>query len=147
MANVTSIQILEDGPRNVVVKATGTLDSSNVSVATLIDPAVLAVIDPSFPGSPLPNQLQIEYLNWNITEFLTGSLVTPTIQLLWDADTDVVIENLTGNGCRDFKKIGQPLKNNAGTGKTGKINYQVLGWLTGLTLAYTLEIRCLKQLV
>lgn len=47
MANVTSIQILEDGDRNVVAKLIGRLDTSNVSITTLLDPATLASVNAS----------------------------------------------------------------------------------------------------
>jgi hypothetical protein len=143
--NVTSIQILEDGPRNVIIKATGTLDSSDVSLATLVDPALLTGMSPAFPGASLATQLSIEHLDWNITTFVTGALVTPAIQLLWDASTDVVAVNLVGNGKRNYRKLGQALQNNAGAGKTGKILYQTFGWITGATIIYEFELRCVKQ--
>ena len=42
MANSTSIQILNDGPRNVVVKLDGLLDTSDLTSTTVVDPALLS---------------------------------------------------------------------------------------------------------
>ena len=42
MANSVQIQTLVDSERNLVVKLVGILDTSNVSLATLIDPALVA---------------------------------------------------------------------------------------------------------
>ena len=45
MANSTSIQILNDGPRNVVLKLDGILDTSDLSSTTVVDPALLSNMD------------------------------------------------------------------------------------------------------
>ena len=70
MANVTSIQILEDGDRNVIAKLTGKLDTSNVSLTTLLDPATLASVNTSGLNSQKTNTLTIETITFDIKDKL-----------------------------------------------------------------------------
>ena len=88
MANVTSIQILEDGDRNVVAKLTGKLDTSNVSTTTLLDPATLASVNATGLNPQKATSLAIESVIFDIQDGLT-------VALSWDADTDVRSEEHT----------------------------------------------------
>lgn len=136
MANVTSIQILEDGDRNVVAKLTGKLDTSNVSTTTLLDPATLASVNATGLNPQKATSLAIESVIFDIQDGLT-------VALSWDADTDVPIWYFTGRDKANME-FTNFLQNNAGTGKTGKINYETLGYTSG-TVTFTLVIQCVKQ--
>lgn len=136
MANVTSIQILEDGDRNVVVKLIGKLDTSNVSLATLLDPATLASVNASSMNPQKATSLAIETVTFDIQDGLV-------VALYWDADTDVPIWYFSGRDKMNME-FTNFLQNNAGTGKTGKILYDTSGWTSG-TLTYSLVVQCVKQ--
>ena len=136
MANVTSIQILEDGDRNVVVKLIGKLDTSNVSLATLLDPATLASVNASSMNPQKATSLAIETVTFDIQDGLV-------VALYWDADTDVPIWYFSGRDKMNME-FTNFLQNNAGTGKTGKILYDTSGYSSG-TLTFSLVVQCVKQ--
>ena len=145
MANSTSTQILVDGPRNVVVKFEGVLDTSDLSSTTVLDPATLSAID-NAPGT-LPTRLRIDKIVHNVEDTLS-------LNLFWDATTPVRIEEITGRGKQEYKDIGG-LKNNAGTwsggtftpaaGYTGKITATTQGWAASGILSFSVTIYCVKQ--
>jgi hypothetical protein len=127
MANVISTQILEDGERNATVKITGVLDTSNASATTIVDPASY---------SPVPTQFRIDQIDYA----MSGAL---QVRLFWDATTDVDILPIAGRGTMNFKSFGG-LLNNAGSGKTGKIQLSTNGWTSG-TEVFSIVLRLVKQ--
>lgn len=136
MANVTSIQILEDGDRNVVAKLTGKLDTSNVSMSTLLDPATLADVNASTLAPQKATSLAIETVTFDIEDGLV-------VGLYWDATADVPIWYFSGRDKMNME-FTTFLQNNAGAGKTGKINYDTAGYTSG-TKHFTMVIQCIKQ--
>jgi len=129
MANSTSIQILEDGPRNVIVKFEGVLDTSDLGSTVVVDPATLSVID---EARGVATKLAIKKITYNVEDLLS-------VNLFWDATTPVRIEEITGRGKMDFWK-GQALQNNAGSGITGKITATTQGWVGILSFSLILEL-------
>ncbi len=136
MANVTSIQTLVDSERNLVVKLTGTLDTSNVSTATLVDVANVASVNATGLNSQKPTSVAIKKVTYDVADGLT-------VNLLWDATADVTAWSFYGRGCMDGTKVGF-LQNNAGAGKTGNVNYNTTGYTTG-TVTFSLLIEFVKQ--
>lgn len=136
MANVTSVQTLVDSERNLVVKLVGILDTSNVSLSTLIDPALVAAVNASGLNSQQPARVAIKKVNYDIEDGLA-------VNLYWDATTDVPIWRFTGRGCVDAKHFGF-LQNNAGAGVNGKVLYDTDGYSSGV-LSFSLIIECIKQ--
>lgn len=136
MANVTSIQILEDGDRNVVAKLTGKLDTSNVSLTTLLDPATLADVNASTLSPQKATTLAIESVTFDIQDGLV-------VGLYWDATTDVPIWYFSGRDKMNME-FTTFLQNNAGTGKTGKILFDTSGYTSG-TMYFTMVVQCIKQ--
>ena len=136
MANVTAIQILEDGDRNVIAKLTGKLDTSNVSLATLLDPALLTSVNTSGLNSQKDSTLAIESVTFDIEDGLV-------VNFYWDADVDVPIWYFSGRDKMNMEFTGF-LQNNAGAGKTGKILYDTNGWTSG-TKSFSMVIQCIKQ--
>lgn len=137
MANVTAIQTILDGPSNVVIKLTGLLDTSDVSLSTLIDPALLSVMDDN--TKVLSNKLRINKITHNIEDLLA-------VNLFWDATTDVPIGNLVGVYEMDYTKFGG-LLDNSGSGRTGKILYSTSGWSASAVLSFVVVLHCTKQYV
>lgn len=114
MANSSTIQILEDGPRNSIVKLTGVLDTSNEAVNTKIDVTQF---------TPVPTQYRIDGIWYSISDQLE-------VQLQWHATTNVLIVPLAGRGKQFYKQFGG-LINNAGAGKNGNIDLLTTGWASG----------------
>jgi hypothetical protein len=65
MANSVQIQTLVDSERNLVVKLVGLLDTSNVSLATLIDPALVAAVNASGLNSQQPTKVAIKKVTYD----------------------------------------------------------------------------------
>ena len=132
MANSTTVQIIQEGPRNAIVKIAGILDTSNLS-------STIAVSIPTLTqgGSQLPpNQVRIDHIDYSITDQLE-------IQLQWDATTPVAIMPLAGRGRMSFSNFGG-LQNNAGAGKTGNILILTTGWTSG-TQTFSVILEMVKQ--
>lgn len=132
MANSFTTQILEEGPRNAVVKLTGVLDTSNLASTVAVDPANFNM---SGTGQT-PTQFRIDEIEYSISDQLE-------VQLLWDATAPVVIVAMAGREDIGSKKYGG-LQNNAGAGKTGKISVQTTGWASGIQI-FTIVLRLVKQ--
>jgi hypothetical protein len=133
MSNVVAIQTTVDGPRNVITKVDIDCDTSDVSSTLVLDPSAL------YATNPPTNQLRIDEIQYSVQD---GWFVS----LFWDATTQKRIIDLVGRGTF---LIGSPfggLQNNAGTGKTGKINMTTTGYTSG-TMAASFVLHCVKQTV
>ena len=127
MANALTAQIVEDGARNALVKVVALLDTSDLAATDIVDPANF---------SPVPTQFRIDRIEYSISDQLEA-------QILWDATADVVALALAGRDEMDFWSHGG-LQNNAGAGKTGKIQLKTTGWASG-TQVVTLNLKLVKQ--
>lgn len=135
MANSYTIQVLVDGPRNTVVKVEGILDTSDLSLITVVDPALLAGIDNT--GGVKAKHFRIKEIIHNIEDLLD-------VRLFWDATTPARIEALTGRGKANYEKFGG-LQDNSGAGSTGKILLSTQGWTIGANLSFSLILELVKQ--
>ena len=136
MANSVQIQTLVDSERNLVVKLVGILDTSNVSLATLIDPALVAAVNASGLNSQQPTKVAIKKVTYDVEDGLA-------VNLYWDATADVPIWRFVGRGFVMGEHVGF-LQNNAGAGVTGKVLYDTDGYSSG-SLSFSLLIECIKQ--
>lgn len=134
MANSTALQTIVDGPRNVVIKYEGVLDTSNLSSSTVVDPALLSDMD---INGVKASQLRINKIVYDVEDGLA-------LNLYWDATTPVPIWNLVGRGKIDAWRFGG-IPNNAGAGKTGKITADTQGWTSTTTLSFTIILELVKQ--
>ena len=136
MANSVQIQTLVDSERNLVVKLVGILDTSNVSLTDLIDPATVASVNASGLNSQKPTKVAIKKVTYDVEDGLA-------VNLYWDATADVPIWRFVGRGFVMGEHIGF-LQNNAGAGVTGKVLYDTDGYTSG-SLSFSLLIECIKQ--
>jgi hypothetical protein len=123
MALAVTSQVLEDGPRNLVLK---------VIAADTIGPTEVSSMAPCWTSQPMATSFAVRRIDYNVGD-------ATSVQLAWDADTDVPMANFNGYGCMDFTDYGG-LQNNAGTGKTGVINVAVTG-----TGGFTIILWLIKQ--
>lgn len=136
MANVTSIQKLVDSERNLVIKLTGSLDTSNQATTTLVDVSALVDVNTTALNPQKPTSVAIKKVTYDVADGLT-------VNLFWDATTDEPIWSYYGRGCVDSTKYGF-IQNNAGAGKTGDIVYNTTGYSSG-TVTFSLVIEMIKQ--
>lgn len=98
------VQIIEDGPRNVVVKVT----APAAETGTAIDVSTLT------PPCGRVNIFRVWYSTLDVNE----------VVLLWDATADVEALRLHGSQDFCFDKFGG-ITNNAGAGVTGDLLYDI----------------------
>lgn len=134
MANALTVQTLVDGPRNVVLKIDGYVDTSDITATDIADPAALSPID---INGKLATQLRIDRIIHTVDEGLA-------VTLLWDATTDVRIIDLVKTGRQELHNFGG-FTNNAGAGKTGKIQLSTEGWSSGKIYEFTVTLELVKQ--
>jgi hypothetical protein len=129
MANSVSIQILEDGPRNLIIKLVGIVDTANVAAADLFDPAARSKIG-LIEG--LATRFALECVEFSVSAGI--SLV-----LYEDATADVPLLTMQQSGEFEFNP---PLINTEASGVTGKIQYATVDYASGSqTYTATLHFR------
>ena len=126
MANSYTLQTLEDGPRNVVIKIDGILDTSDLGSTLVVDPSLLSDYD---INGVKASQLRINRIVYDVEDLL---------------DVQLRIWNLVGRGKVDAWRYGG-INNNAGAGKTGKITMSTQGWSSGAVLSFTIILELVKQ--
>lgn len=123
MADAVSSQTLIDGDKNVVMKFTNLSDGTGES-------AVLKVDVSGLKGAP--TRVKINKVHYSVA----GMVAT----LLWDADTDVRIMDLQGDGTFDACQFGG-LYNNGGAGVTGDILLTTAGHTANDSYSIILEMQ------
>lgn len=135
MANVVTTQILQDGPRNLVVRLTGIIDTSDVTATSLVTLANLSEVDRA--GSK-PTRLIVDKISYNVESPLT-------VNLAWDATTDVTFASLVNSGDDlEFGKFGG-LYNTEAAGVTGAIMYSTQGWSASAILSFNVILEMRKK--
>lgn len=132
--NVTSIQVLVDGPRNCVVKFEGILDTSDLSSTDVVDPAARSAMT---TNGTKATTFRIKKITHNIEDGLA-------VNLFWDATTPVRIESLTGRGNAKYGEFGGLINNAGATGFTGKITATTQGWSASSTLSFSVILELIK---
>lgn len=112
MANDVNTTVINDGPRNYIAEIRIKGDGSGEETETaLIDVSGL---------SGAPSSVVIEKLYYSLSGF--------TVDLLWDATEDTpAFQCGDTEGGIDFTDIGGPLRNDAGAGKTGDLQFTTVG--------------------
>jgi hypothetical protein len=134
MANSVTTQVIQDGPRNYVLKVNMLLDTADVTITDLITPSGLSSLG-DINGAC--SRVSIQRIEYDVEDTLT-------VNLYWDATADVPIVRLVGRGTFEDERLsGMP--NNAGAGITGKVQYDTQGWSASAILAATFTIYAIKS--
>ena len=130
MADAVTSQTLADGPKTAVMKFTNVSDSSGESAVTKVDVSALSA---SADGDACTG-VTIERIWWQC--------IGMKVQILWDASTDAFCIELGENqsGSHDYTVFGG-LTNNAGSGKTGDLNFTTVGASANDTYTVILYMR------
>lgn len=135
MATTLALQTVIDGPRNCVIKITGSTLSADIAYTVIANPANFQGID--FSGTIKAGDWTVKKITYNVQDLLS-------VQLLWDATTPLLIQSLEGRGNVKSEAYGG-LPNNAGAGKTGSIGLQTQGGTAqATTLNFTIELELEK---
>ena len=135
MANSVNYQTIQDGPRNVVVKIEGILDTSDLASTVAVDPSLLAGMDNT--GLVKALDLIVDRIQFSVEDTLE-------VRLAWDATTPTRMVELQGRGTEKYERFGG-LYNNSGAGRTGKILISTEGWAAAKILSFTIILTLKKQ--
>lgn len=135
MANSVNTQLIQDGPRNVVIKVEGILDTSDYASTVLVNPSTLGGMDNT--GLVKALGLIVDRIQYAVEDGLE-------LRLAWDATTPTRMVELTGRGTEKFERFGG-LTNNSGAGRTGNILLSTEGWNVGKIYSFSLLLTLKKQ--
>ncbi len=133
MSNQTTKQITLDGPRNFVVKLTGVLDTSNVSLT----PAISL-------SDAVNNDVRLTLVGFRLDrmEYSIGSGLE--VQLAWNATTPQLMTPIAGRGKIDAWHYGGWFPNQQAAGFDGSINLTSTGYPAGTTQNYSVVLELVK---
>tara|TARA_R100001509_G_scaffold161975_1_gene132413 strand:+ start:542 stop:958 length:417 start_codon:yes stop_codon:yes gene_type:complete len=134
MADAVTSQTLIDGDRYAVMKFTNVSDGSGESAVTKVDVSALQPLASNTAAQKTCTGVSIERIWWQC--------IGMKVQILFDASSDAFCielgENQSGN--HDYSSFGG-LTNNAGSGKTGDINFTTVGHSSADTYTIILYMR------
>ena len=129
MADAVTSQTIIDGSKTAVLKFTNVSDGSGESAVTKVDVSALAnnSIGQACTGA------SIQKIWWQC--------IGMKVQILFDATTDVLAIELGENqsGYHDYSNFGG-IPNNAGSGKTGDIQFTTVGHTSADSYTIILEV-------
>jgi hypothetical protein len=130
MADAVTSQTLIDGGKQVVMKFTNVSDGTGESAVTKVN---VSALESSVDGDACTGVV-IERIWWQC--------IGMKVQILWDATTDAFCIELGENqsGSHDYTVFGG-LTNNAGSGKTGDIQFTTIGHTSADTYTIILYMR------
>jgi hypothetical protein len=134
VANAFTKQITEQGPRNLVVKFTGLLDSSDVNLSPALLLADSNIGDTA--AGPIVGY-GIDTLRWSVSQPLT-------LQLAWDGIAPETIANMHGWSKICASGYGGWNPNQLANGYTGNLILRSYGFVPGTTVGYTLIVEATK---
>ncbi len=133
MANSLGIKILQEGPRNAIVKLTGILDSSDITAAS-----VIALSD-------FTNNDQNLYLTGFRVDFIEFSMTNGIeINLFWNSNNPEQITPLAGRGKFGGRNYGGITPDSTRAGYDGSITLSTTGFTVGIPANFTVILEMVK---
>jgi hypothetical protein len=133
MANTSSVQILEDGIRNTVLKFTGILDTSNLASTVVVNIADWY----RDPLGPTIGQYRVDRIEYDIED--------PIAVLLWWGGVPTRFASMAGRGMFDpGRKYGGFQNTEAVQVRDGRILATTVGYVSG-TISFELTMWLVKQ--
>ena len=127
MANVYTKVITQQGDRNLTLKLTGVLDTSNEAYNIKL---------------ALADSTDITATGFRLNRILFSVSDPLEIQLYWDAPTKQIILPIAGRGTMNFKDFGG-LNNSGVANATGAVGLLTSGWTAG-TATYLVIMEFIK---
>ena len=130
MADAVTSQTLFDGDKHVVMKFTNISDGTGESAVKKVD---VSALNADINGNTCTS-VAIEKIWWQC--------IGMKVRMFFDATSDAFIIELGENqsGHHDYSEFGG-LKNNAGSGKTGDIDFTTVGHSSADTYTIILKMR------
>lgn len=126
MANQYDTQVLENGPRNLIVKCTGLLDTTDQGPTIMVSPGLCA--------SYVPENFRIDKVIFTVSPQIA-------VQLWWEGTPNVLILSITENNEFCYKDAGGV--QNPAYMPTGNILFTTTGYSSGVQ-SYTVNLHLVK---
>jgi hypothetical protein len=143
MADAVATQVLENGSQYYRAKFTNLSDGTGESGVTKVDPTSSGDMGVVIQGNTLYPGTHLKLVEMEYT--VTGM----TLQIDWDATSDVTMWLLQGYGKFNYRKRGSLFVPQSGgapvTGATGKVLFTTKG--AGAGSSYTVEMTFKKDIV
>lgn len=133
MSNQLGKQIIEEGPRNAVVKLTGVLTNSDVTLNPAISPS-------DFKN----NDVRMTLTGFRVDEVLYSLSGNLEATLYWGGNTMQVITPVARSGKIDVAGDGGFLPDQTASGFDGSIDLITTGFAAGTTQTYSVTLRLVK---
>src|SRR5690349_15987717 len=133
MANSVERQIVEEGPRNAVVKVTGVLDTSDINLVSFIKKSDFSNNDRGMNLSGF----RLDAVLYSIGQVLD-------IALYWNSNSPQQIVPLARAGKIDATGDGGFIPDSGRSGYDGSINIKSTGFPAGTVQNFTLLLRLVK---
>ena len=130
MADAVTSQTLFDGDKHVVMKFTNISDGTGESAVKKVD---VSALNSDIYGNTC-SSVAIEKIWWQC--------IGMKVRMFFDATSDAFIIELGENqsGYHDYSEFGG-IKNNAGSGKTGDVDFTTVGHSSADTYTIILKMR------
>ena len=128
MADTVSTQLIQDGDRLAIMKFTNISDGTGEAAVLKVDVSTLA--NHTRTGR-VCDRVHIERVFYDLSGM--------TVDILWDANVDLLAFSVSGSDWLDFRKVG-PITNNGGAGVTGDIKFTTSGQSSSDRYSILLEL-------
>ncbi|NVN13409.1 hypothetical protein [Nguyenibacter vanlangensis] len=130
MADVTTTQVIANGPRNLIVRLTDVSDGTGLSAVKIVDAQSPAfAVRGQVPGV----HLKLVRIVYDVHDM--------AVRLQWDGTEPVDLVTLSGFGHLDFRRF-QGIPNPRAAGATGSILLSTIGAAANAT--FTLDLEMIK---
>lgn len=131
MVDTVTSQTIVDGDRIAVMKFTNTSDGTGESAVDKVTPSSLLARSRDGAACTSVSLMGVKAM-----------AVGMSVNMLWDASTDVIIMSVPQDNYVDidYSEWGS-IPNNAGAGKTNKIQFTTVGHTAGDTYSIVLKLR------
>jgi|TARA_R100001460_G_scaffold10962_6_gene25706 hypothetical protein len=132
MADAVATQTIQDGERNVVMRFTNVSDGTGESAVKKVDVSALAANS----AGQACTEVHIQRIYW--------MTVGMSVKLEFDASTNVLLTHIPADATGDeYYDNFTAIPNNAGSGKTGDIDFTTVGHSSGDS--YTIILEMIKR--
>jgi len=129
MADAVTTQTIQDGERNVVMRFTNVSDGTGESAVKKVDVSALAANS----AGQACTEVHIQRIYW--------MTVGMSVKLEFDASTNVLLTHIPADATGDeYYDNFTAIPNNAGSGKTGDIDFTTVGHSSGDSYSIILEM-------
>tara|TARA_R100001460_G_scaffold7331_5_gene18801 strand:+ start:10 stop:414 length:405 start_codon:yes stop_codon:yes gene_type:complete len=129
MADAVTTQTIQDGERNLVMRFTNVSDGTGESAVKKVDVSALAANS----AGQACTEVHIQRIYW--------MTVGMSVKLEFDASTNVLLTHIPSDATGDeYYDNFTAIPNNAGSGKTGDIDFTTVGHSSGDSYSIILEM-------